>query len=167
MQIIKLSTKNLECLTINNTFCCLLLYQITFQSKTNYIESSTQQNSKQIIHFHDHNKRVSEISIQRHFFRPSEVKGLVAVLCALHPTPEGQNIIILSRQGQNFKMITSAKHEGYISVWARVREEGVKLMKTSGIDPLRYYDIFEMLSLPVQNYNFLSLLNRWKDRDRV
>ena len=125
MQIIKLSTKNLECLTINNTFCCLLLYHITFQSKTNYIESSTQQNSKQIIHLHDHNKRVSEISIQRRFFRPSEVKGLVAVLCALHSTPEGQNIIILSWQGQNFKMITSAKHEGYISVWARVRSTRV------------------------------------------
>ena len=75
-------------------------------------------------------------------------------------------------------MITSAKYEGYISVGPKcvargfqtlfiMREEGVKLIKTSGIDPLRYYDIFEMLSLPVQNYNFLSLLNRWKDRDRV
>ena len=40
-------------------------------------------------------------------------------------TPEGQNILILSRQGQNFKMITSAKHEGYISVWARVRSTRV------------------------------------------
>ena len=68
---------------------------------------------------------ITEISIQRRFFRPSEVKGLVAVLCALHSTPEGQNIIILSRQGQNFKMITSAKHEGYISVWARVRSTRV------------------------------------------
>ena len=46
-------------------------------------------------------------------------------ICALHPTPEGQNILILSRQGQNFKMITSAKHEGYISVWARVRSTRV------------------------------------------
>ena len=50
---------------------------------------------------------------------------LVFVICALHPTPEGQNILILSRQGQNFKMITSAKHEGYISVWARVRRTRV------------------------------------------
>ena len=70
-------------------------------------------------------------------------------------------------------MITSAKHEGYILVWAEcvargfqtlfimlfMREEGVMLIKTSGIDPLRYYDIFEILSLPVQNYNFLSLLS--------
>jgi hypothetical protein len=32
-----------------------------------------------------------------------------------------------------------------------MREEGVMLIKTSGIDPLRYYDIFEILSLPVQN----------------
>ena len=39
--------------------------------------------------------------------------------------PEGQNILILSRQGQNFKMITGAKHEGYISVWARVRSTRV------------------------------------------
>ena len=38
-----------------------------------------------------------------------------------------------------------------------MKEEGVMLIKTSGIDPLRYYDIFEILSLPVQNYNFLSL----------
>ena len=29
-----------------------------------------------------------------------------------------------------------------------MREEGVMLIKTSGIDPLRYYDIFEILSLP-------------------
>ena len=27
--------------------------------------------------------------------------------------------------GQNFKMITGAKHEGYISVWARVRSTRV------------------------------------------
>ena len=27
------------------------------------------------------------------------------------------------------------------------------LIKTSGIDPLRCYDIFEILSLAVQNYN--------------
>ena len=46
-------------------------------------------------------------------------------ICALHPTPEGQNILILTQQGQNFKMITSAKHEGYISVWARVRSTRV------------------------------------------
>ena len=46
-------------------------------------------------------------------------------ICALHPTPEGQNILILSRQGQNFKMITSAKHEGYISLWARVHSTRV------------------------------------------
>ena len=48
-----------------------------------------------------------------------------------------------------------------------MREEGLMLIKTSGIDPLRYYDIFEILSLPVQNYNVLSLWRRWKDRDRV
>ena len=46
-------------------------------------------------------------------------------ICALHPTPEGQNSLILSRQRQNFKMITSMKHEGYISVWARVRSTRV------------------------------------------
>ena len=39
-----------------------------------------------------------------------------------------------------------------------MRDEGFDVIKTSGIDPLRYYDIFEILSLPVQNYNFL-----WKD----
>ena len=111
----------------------------------------------------------------------------MSIICALQPTPEGQNILILSRQGQNFKMITSAKHEGYISLWARVRSTRVPniihhegrgcnaYIKTSGIYPLdkrdislnRYYDIFEILSLPVQNYNFLSLWHRWKDRDRV
>ena len=32
---------------------------------------------------------------------------------------------------------------------------------------LRYNDIFEILSLPVQNYNFLSFWHRWKDGDRV
>ena len=62
----------------------------------------------------------------------------------------------------------SAKHEGYIVVCdecvARgfqtrfiMRDEGVDVIKTSGIDPLRYYNIFEILSLPVQNYNVLSL----------
>ena len=30
-----------------------------------------------------------------------------------------------------------------------------------------FFTIFEILSLPVQNYNFLSLWHRWKDRDRV
>ena len=35
-----------------------------------------------------------------------------------------------------------------------IREEGVMLIKTSGIDSLRYYDIFEILSLPVQNTIF-------------
>ena len=45
--------------------------------------------------------------------------------CALHPTPEGQNLYYVPVQGQNFKMITSAKHEGYISVWARVRSTSV------------------------------------------
>ena len=78
---------------------------------------------------------------------------------------EGQNILILSRQGQNFKMITSAKHEEYILVWAEyvargfqtlfiMREEGViNAYKDQRdiIDPLRYYDTFEILSLPVQN----------------
>ena len=32
--------------------------------------------------------------------------------CSLLLMPEGQNILILSLEGQNFKMITSAKHEG-------------------------------------------------------
>ena len=45
--------------------------------------------------------------------------------CALNPTPEGQNFYFVLVQGQNFKMITSAKHEGYISVWARVRSTRV------------------------------------------
>ena len=76
-------------------------------------------------------------------------------------------------------MITGAKHEGYISVWARVRSTRVPNIihhegkggnaykdKRDIIDPLRYYDIFEILSLPVQNYNFLSLALTSVERSR-
>ena len=94
--------------------------------------------------------------------------------------PEGQNIIILSRQGQNFKMIMSAKHEGYISVWARVRSTRVPNIihhegrwcnaykdkqDKSFIKIHDIFNIFEIQSLPY--YNFLSLWHRWKDQDRV
>ena len=63
---------------------------------------------------------------------------------SLHPTPEEQNFYSVPVQGQNFKMITSAKHEGYILVWAEcvargfqtlfiMRDEGVTVIKTSGV----------------------------------
>ena len=55
--------------------------------------------------------------------------------------PEGQIILILSLQGQNFKMSTSAKHEGYISIWARVRSMRVpNTIHHEGIGCKRYKD---------------------------
>ena len=70
--------------------------------------------------------------------------NLALFKCSFHPTPEKQNSLILYWLGQNFKMVTSAKHEEYILVWAEyvargfqtlfiMREEGVMLIKTSGI----------------------------------
>ena len=84
------------------------------------------------------------------------------------PTPEGQNILILYRWEQNFKMITSAKHEGYISVEALVRSTRVQTLivvneerfkccqcyknqRDISFKLLCTLDHFESLSLPVQN----------------
>ena len=68
-------------------------------------------------------------------------KYLRFYICSLHPMPEGQIILILSLQGQNFKMSTSAKHEGYISIWARVRSMRVpNTIHHEGIGCKRYKD---------------------------
>ena len=68
--------------------------------------------------------------------------------------------------GTEFQNDHECKARGFQTLFI-MREEGLMLIKTSRIDALRYYDIFEILSLPVQNYNFLSLWHRWNDRDRV
>ena len=79
-------------------------------------------------------------------------------ICALHPTPEGQNILILSRPGRDriskrsrvrstrdtFQFGPECVARGFQTLFI-MREEGVKLIKTSGTDPLRYYDIFDNL----------------------
>ena len=73
--------------------------------------------------------------------------------CSHHPTPVARgteyfNSVPAGTLVQHFKMITSAKHDGYIyiSVWARVRStrvpnivyhegSGLNVIKTSGINP--------------------------------
>ena len=62
-------------------------------------------------------------------------------------------MLILSLQGQNSKMIPRAKHEGYISVWARVRSTRVpNIIHHEGGGCKRYKnqrDRFELFSLAI------------------
>ena len=44
------------------------------------------------------------------------------------PPTQGQKIIILYWSGQNFKIITSAKHKGYISVWPECVAQGFQTL---------------------------------------
>ena len=67
------------------------------------------------------------------------------------PPTQGQKIIILYWSGQNFKIITSAKHKGYISVWPECVAQGFQtlfvmreerfVIKTSGINPSRCFTL--------------------------